>query len=128
MNIEAFTKAYREPRNGCKGFIRHQLARQFAYSDGIQECAEAGLYWLLDIVATELPPVFQKSKEIPGMASIYVKAKGCRAELRAEFDEGIVAWRRKINFTDLPDGEWVFLMVDEGAGATPYRMILLSEN
>jgi len=128
MNIEAFTKAYGESRNGCNGFIRHQSARQFAYSDGVQECAEAGIYWLLDIIATELPPVFRNSAEVQNMVSIYVRAKGCRAEIRAEFEEGIVAWRRKIDFTDLPDGEWVFLMVDEGAGPSPYRMILLSEN
>jgi hypothetical protein len=127
MNIEAFTKAYNESRNGCNQFFRHPLARRFAYSDGVKDCADAGCHWLLDILATELPPVFKVNEGVSNMASIHVVAKDSRAVIRAEFQDDLVAWKRDIEYTDLPNGNWCFLISDEREGPTPFRMILVTE-
>ena len=73
MDIEKFTKAYGESRNGANHFVRHPLARNFAYSDGVQECAECGLYWLLDILATELPAYFKRNEDVSNQCIVKVK-------------------------------------------------------
>ena len=62
MNTEALHKAINEVRNGANFFVRHPLCRNVLYSDGVQEVAETGYYWLLGILATELPPCLQKEQ------------------------------------------------------------------
>lgn len=126
MDTEKFLKAYSEPRNGCNGFIRHGLVRRFAFSDGVQDCAEAGAYWILDIAATELPAVIRSSGE--SLATFTVKVKGGKAEMTLEGSGDVpLPWKRNIDYTDMPEGEWVFLIADEAEGDTPFRMILISE-
>lgn len=129
MNTEKFLTAYNEFRNGCNNFVRHPLARSFAYSDGVEECAEAGCYWLLDILAAELPTEFKKNEEVSNMCIVTVTAKGGKADIEARFTDEVLAWSRHIDMTDLPDGEWLFYIGDDGpdAGPTPYRMILPQE-
>lgn len=127
MNADKFKAVYNESRNGCNAFIRHPLVRQFAYSDGVQAMAETGCYWLLDILATELPAQFRKHEEESNTCVVTVKVTGSKAVIEAEFLDGRVAWSKPVDFTDMPEGEWKFYVVDEGHGATPYRMILLTE-
>ena len=55
MDHAAFHKAYNEGRNGANHFVYHPFVSHFQYSDGVQECAATGMYWLLDTAATELP-------------------------------------------------------------------------
>jgi hypothetical protein len=127
MNIEKFKTAYNEFRNGCNNFIRHPLARNFAYSDGVGECADAGCHWLLDILATELPPVFKMNEHVSNMVSIHVKVKDGAAVIRAEFEDDLTAWKRQIDWTDMPEGTWNFLVSNEPQAPAPFRMILVSE-
>lgn len=126
MNTEKFLEAYNESRNGCDHFIRHPLVRSFAYSDGVQQCAEAGCYWLLDILATELPAEFKKN-EGALMCVVTVTAEDGKADIDARFTDEVSAWSKHIDMTDLPDGEWVFIICDDMEGPTPYRMILPKE-
>lgn len=128
MDTEKFKAAYNESRNGCNQFIRHPLARQFAYTDGVQACAEAGCYWLIDILATELPAEFRKQNNVPSTCVVTVAVAKHKAVIRAEFEDGVVAWSKKIDMTGMPDGDWQFYIADEGPDTDArYRCILLSE-
>lgn len=125
MNTEAFTKAYyNQHRNGTDKFHYNPLYRKFLYSDGVQECAEAGCYWLLDILGTELPAVF-KAHPDGFLMTVTVEVKDGKAAIEGSFHDYTVEYRRKIDWTDMPDGKWVFLVSGESGG--PYHCILLTE-
>lgn len=128
MNTEAFLKSLNESRNGANFFVRHPLCRNVAYSDGVKEIAEAGCYWLLDILASELPAKFKENKDVSNFCVITVRAKGSKAVITGEWDDGVVGWKRAIDWTDLPDGNFNLYMADDQDGPTPYRIILPSEN
>jgi len=124
MNTEAFTQAYNQSRNGANFFVRHPLARSFQFSDGVQECAEAGCYWLLDIAATEIPAVLRRHQEPLGI--LYARVSESHAKLSLELEDDVPpAWKKSIPWTDLPGGEWVFEIVDEGDRVA---MILITEH
>jgi len=116
MDVQAFKTAYGASRNGCNFKVRHPLARQFVYSDGVKECAEAGCYWLLDIVGTEVVDAMRNHARVfDGMAFLYVVVKGDKADLSLVRDDGEKPkWARHIEFTDMPEGKWVFYLADEG--------------
>ena len=108
MNTQEFTAAYSEPRNGANRFIRHPLARRFIYSDGVQQCAEVGCYWLLDIVATEC---VRLTIQADVMGILHVVVKKSKAVLKLSFsDEAPPTWTKKIAHTDMPDGNWMFYL------------------
>lgn len=127
MNTEKFKKIYNESRNGCNGFVRHPLARNFAFSDGVKDLADTGVWWMLDIVATELPAVFRKNAEVSNRCIVHAVVRDGQVNLRAEFEDDVVAWERNGIHTDMPEGDWLFMVADEMDGPTPYRMILMSE-
>lgn len=124
MDNNAFKKAYEESRNGCNGFYRHPMAKRFHYSDGVQECAEAGCHWLVDIAATELPKAMRDAKVNRSMFEVTVKNGKAHLRLTAE-DAAPPIWKRSIEYTDMPEGEYVFELVDEGERVA---MILLTEH
>lgn len=129
MNKEKFVEVYNLTRNGANGFYRHPFVRNFAYSDGVRDLAETGIYWLLDVLATELPPEFEHNKEVSNTCLVKVRVEDGVANIWAEFEDGVVAWGRGSIHTDMPEGSWDFYVADEG-GWSPdarYRMILLSE-
>lgn len=121
MNQEAFLKAYNESRNGTNGYTRHMLTPKLVYSDGVKECAEAGGYWLLDLVGTEVAPLALKSYDL---GLIYVVVRQNEANIRLEFDDDVIAWRKNIRYTDLPDGNFTFAIQNNDGVAV---MILMSE-
>ncbi len=125
MNKAAFLKAYHEGgRNGASCFYNHPMVKSFQYSNGVQECAEAGCYWLLDIAATELPKAMRAHGE--ANAFLEVGVWNARALLRLTVDDAKPAiWSKVISYTDMPEGRWVFELGDEG---TRVAMILLSEH
>lgn len=125
MDIEAFKKAYSKSRNGTDRFHFNPLYRKFLYSDGVKECAEAGCYWLLDILGTELPDEFKRAQETTCM--VYVVVKDNKAEIIGKFyDDDPTPWIKKIDSTDMPDGTWEFYVAHEGP-EFGYRCILLTE-
>lgn len=124
MDDKAFLKAYNESRNGCNYFVQHSLVRKFQYSDGVQECAEAGCYWLVDIAATELPKAMRSSQVEHAMLEVSVKGGKAIMKLTHQ-DKSPPVWSKDIDWTDMPEGEYVFEIVDEG---NRVAMILLSEH
>lgn len=129
MDTQKFLNAYGESRNGANGFFRHSLVRFFAYSDGVKECAEAGCYWLLDIIATEFAPAIAKATygEHHGYVVVTVsQAKsGANAEISLEFEEGKPVYTRKVNYTDMPEGKYEF---EIGYDGTNVLFTLISEH
>ena len=126
MNTEAFITAYNESRNGADFFVRHALVRTFAFSNGVQECADAGCHWLIDIAATEIPAVMRKEGENLVTFAARVSDGEAGLTLLGSGDRRL-RWTRHIDMTDMPEGEWNFLIADEGEGPTPFRMILVTE-
>lgn len=125
MNTEAFLKAYRDSRNGTDSFHFNPLYRKFLYSDGVKECAEAGCYWLLDILGTELPEPFAASSN-GELCIVTVTVKDKAAVLSGSFqDDGLTVYTRSIDYTDMPEGTWTFAVADDADGFL--RCILLTE-
>ena len=123
MNVEEFTKAYNEMRNGANFFYKHSLVKYFRYSDGVQECAMAGCYWLLDIAATEIPKKMRQTET--QFLTLEIKVADKKAKLSAlGEDEMTPIWKRNVDYTDMPQGEWKFIISDE---EDTFAMILPSE-
>lgn len=114
MDTDKFLAAYRESRNGANGMFRHPLSRLFVYSDGVRDCAEAGCYWLLDILATELVDQF-KQRPTHTFCIVTVDVQDSAAAITGEFeDDDPTPYRRNIDYTDLPPGEWKFYVERDG--------------
>lgn len=116
-----------ESRNGANEFYRHPLARRFIYTDGVKEVAEkAGAYWLLDIIGTEFVPAYLKATD-PGMGIIEMFVTNGKAKIILTTDDDAPpVHTRKIEYTDFPDGKWVFYLAsDDGQSCT---LILPSEH
>ena len=127
MNIEALHKAINKRRNGANFFVRHPLFRSVAYSDGVQEVAVAGCHWLIDILASELPEKFKLNSDVSSFCVIQVRVDQSLAQITAEFEDGVIAWKRVIEWTDLPDGVITLYMADDQDGPSPYRIRLPTE-
>lgn len=128
METENFLKAYNAFRNGTDNFTRHWLVRNLIYSDGVKECADAGCHWLLDKIATEALKPFKlgQAKYECNQALIEVAVRGESAEIRMTMDDnGPALWESTIEFTDLPEGFWNFVLADDHDGY--YKLILMSE-
>ena len=110
VNTEAFIKAYKESRNGASFFVRHPLVRSFIFSDGMKECAEAGCYWLLDVLATEIQANIFKQKQCTlCIAQVVVKDQKC--QITGEFfEDDPTPYTKQIPYTDLPEGTWNFYL------------------
>lgn len=133
MDEIQFKSAYGASRNGANQMYYHSLVRSFQYSDGVRDCAGAGCYWLLDILATEMPLVFRDPRANPVecrslfMAiTVTVFRDGRRGALiTGELRDDETIYRREIQMTDLPEGEWKFFVFDNNDGT--YTCILPTE-
>jgi hypothetical protein len=115
--------------------FRHPFNRRFIYTEGMKAAAdEAGAYWLLDIVATEVAPVCFKQWDAAGQpgSMFVVRVKDTAATLELTFsDDAPPAWQRKIDYTDFPEGTWTFELAMDGIVAAPQTvlvMLLLQEH
>lgn len=96
---------------GTENYYSHPLASRMLCTDGVRFFAEnagGGAHWWLDIVATEVFPLLQVE---PFIVTSLV-AQDNKAYLFATDGNDNVIWERKIDFTDCPDGEWKFFLVD----------------
>lgn len=124
MDTQALLNAYHASRNGTDHYYRHTLSRRFLYSDGIKEMAEAGCYWLVDLLATELPDQFRKRPQYDSCVVTFT-VKDTEGRFRGDFEDGDkTPWRRKIDYTDMPDGTFKFFV---GRNGEDLVAILLSE-
>ncbi len=127
MNDAEFLKAYNASRNGTDNFYRHWAVHSFAYSEGVRECANEGIAWLVDIAATELPSVIRKVRENLATLTVVAKDGWARLSLTGSGDVPVPQskpWVKRIDYTDLPAGEYNFLIADEGG---EFRMVLVTE-
>lgn len=113
-----------EFRNGCNERYFHTLNRRFIYTDGVRDMAQlAGAYWLLDILATEVAPIFLRAFEQDRVSvgefilEVHPQGSSPAATLKltaGNGDEEPPLWKRDIDFTDFPQGRWqLYLGADE---------------
>jgi len=126
MNTEAFKATYAESRNGINNWVRHPLFRNFLYSDGVRDLAESGCYWLIDIMATELPAVFKANPRETFMI-VKVKVAGSKARIEGSLDDDSLDYRRKVDYTDMPDGTWMFYVMKDDPADPTINCILPTE-
>jgi hypothetical protein len=98
----------------------HALNRAVHYSEGVRFFAQnagGGAYWLLDILASE-PQILRGVAE-HGMCVVLLQVVGSVAQLTVARDYNsdsgafeAVAYTRQIDFTDCPEGQWKFYMID----------------
>jgi hypothetical protein len=55
---------------------------------------------------------------------VLVKVANGKAEIRADFGYGEHGWHKRIDYTDMPDGEWPFYVANEGGSL---KCVLFSE-
>ena len=124
MDDTKFIAAYGESRNGANQMYQHPLSRHFIYSDGVKECAEAGCYWLLDILATE-GVKHMRAHPDEFMLIVKVGVRNESALINGELrDDDPNPWKKRINYTDMPEGLWIFYITWDGEH---YTLILPSE-
>lgn len=106
---------------GTENYYRHPLCRRVVWTDGVKAFADAaGGYWLLDILATELPPLVKTH----GMIFAAMTVKHGKASLRASHGGGHKnLWVRTVDYTDCPEGEWRFWMAEGGPDDTTVIML-----
>lgn len=126
MNNEQFIQAYQEIRNGTDYFYVNPLYKNFLYSGGVKECAEAGCYWLLDILGTELTEESFTEKQ-SYLCIVKVTSNPDRSlNIVGEFYDGDpLPYTKYLSFSDLPQGTWTFYVSDDGDGKI--RCILPTE-
>lgn len=152
MNAEKFIEAYSLSRNGTNQWYRHSMVPSFLYTDGVRECAVAGVYWLLDIAATEVKEALHIESDrhdgYMGSNVLEVKVEDSQATIklfayvaesfldnRPTNEDGMaVIFEKHVPFTDMPEGTWNFLVAAQeectknNVGTCPVVMCLLSEN
>ena len=94
---------------GTESYFRHGLNRNFLYTEGAQYFAEqAGAYWFLDIMATEVAELQGDNPFI----SVEMTVKDQAALITATDGDETTIWDRRISFTDCPDGTYKFFLID----------------
>jgi hypothetical protein len=108
-NQSARLKAELSAFIGTEQWQRHALNRNLLLTDGVCYFAEqAGAWWLLDIVATE---IFRIQATHPFLL-ITLDVREGEADIRASDGNDVVLFKRHIHFTDAPDGLWRFYLTD----------------
>lgn len=97
---------------GTEEWFRYPLNRNMLFTDGVKFFADnagGGAYWFLDIVATEHMPLQMAGEEF---MVIKLKVEGSKATITTEDGNDRVLTQRRIDYTDCPEGEWTFYLVD----------------
>lgn len=94
---------------GTEQWQRHALNRNLLLTDGVRYFADqAGAWWLLDIVATE---IFRIQASHPFLV-IDLDVNDGKADIRVSDGNDAMLFKRHIHFTDAPDGLWRFYLTD----------------
>ena len=97
---------------GTEQWYRHGINRNMLYTDGIKFFADhagGGAYWFLDIMATELMEIQTRDDE-PFIA-IHMRVNDNKATITADDGNGKELWKRAIEWTDCPHGNWEFYLI-----------------
>lgn len=125
MDELAFKEALAETRNGANYFVRHWAVPSFQYSDGVEQLAKAGWFWLLDILATEAAPALRRTDAPQGIVKVVAHSNGSADISLSVEDDAPPVWQRHIDMTDTPAGEYTLLLADE---VQRYALILITEH
>jgi hypothetical protein len=94
---------------GTENWHRHPINRSMLLTDGVIYFADqAGAWWLLDIVATE---IFRIQATHPFLV-IDLDVNDGKADIRVSDGNDLVLFERHIHFTDAPAGNWRFYLTD----------------
>jgi len=95
---------------GTEQWYRHPLNRGMLYTEGVECFAEeAGAYWFLDIVATEVFRL-QEAEHFLVIELQVESSDVCRIVVSDGNDNDV--WMRGIDYTDCPLGLWKFYLTD----------------
>lgn len=98
---------------GTENYYRHPLARSITYTDGVRAFAQhAEAHWLVDILATQPEILKQMRDEDFAMVTLTV-GRSNKADLVATDGNDRVVYKRHLDFTDCPPGEWKFYMMND---------------
>lgn len=93
---------------GSEKWYRHVLQKSFLYTEGVQFfCEQAGAYWFLDILATEVFPLQMNAPFL--VIELHVASNG-KIQVTDGNDQKV--WSKHIPFTDAPQGVWRFFLTD----------------
>jgi hypothetical protein len=116
MDLNQFT--------GTEQWIRHPLNPKMLWTEGVDYFADkARAYWFIDLVALgiygEPGIVSAMKKEKEGFAVVMLHVKNGKAMVEA-FDDvpGRCLYHAGVDWTDCPEGEWKFYLVDDGEHVT----------
>jgi len=85
----------------------HNLNQNVIYTSGVRHFAQsAGAYWFLDILATE--PKIRRQGQDFALILLTVKDKKAKIIVTDGNDGTPGIFKRNIDFTDCPEGEWKF--------------------
>ncbi len=96
---------------GSETMFRHGLNRNIVYTEGVQFFAEnagGGAYWFIDILATQPEILLLQQREFADIK--LVVAERSATIIVGDGNDNEV-YRRVIEFTDCPEGEWKFFMI-----------------
>lgn len=91
------------------------FAPKMVHTDGVQYFAENagnGAYWFLDIVATEIFPMLKKEPFICVNLIVGSNQDNNNAMIYAEDGDCEVIFKKVIEYTDCPVGEYKFFLTD----------------
>lgn len=100
-----------------EGYFFNPINRNIHYTDGAKfffENAGGGAYWLLDIFLTQ-PEILKALKTEHFLVVQLTVNDDMLAVLTVANDTGsdaTVYYRRDLDYTDCPAGEWMFYMID----------------
>lgn len=118
----------------------HQFNRKFIFTEGVLAVAQtAGAFWLLDLVALKLAPLYAKAwlAGETGLGAVKLEVyprgreSGPAATVRLSLqDDAPDAYAEDLDLTDFPEGAWTFMLGTDQVDEDSYvsTMYLLSEH
>lgn len=127
-NAQTLQETISRYAGGSDTRYRHTFNRRFIYSAGVQAVAElAGAYWLVDMIALQMAPVYAKAwlagKAGLGIVKVKVPPKGSEEQATVSLslqDDEPAAITEKLSFTTFPEGEWTFYLGTDDQGNEDY--------
>lgn len=127
-NAHDLRQVMNEYSGGSDQRYGHPFNRKFIFTEGVRAVARAAeCFWLIDMVALQLAPVYAaawKREEVSiGIVKVHVPEKGAggRASVSLSLqDDAPPAVHQELDYTDFPAGEWAFYLGTDYAGEDLY--------
>lgn len=125
---------------GSENRYRHPFNRRFIFSEGVHAVAQSvGAFWLVDLVALKLAPLYAKAwlAGETGLGTVKLEVyprgreSGPAATVRLSLaDDTPDAYAEDVATTDFPEGVWTFILGTDQIAEDSYvtNMYLLSEH